>query len=237
VASGGESLGGELLSWGRACLGVNINELYGQTECNMVISSCDAWFPSKAGAMGKPVVGHHVSVIDQEGRNSPPGVEGDIAILTPDPVAFLGYWRNPEATQSKFRGAWLITGDRGAVDDDGYMYFVGRGDDVITSAGYRIGPGEIEDCLLRHSAVSSVGVVGVPDATRTEVVTAFVVLATGVQASASLIAELQQHVRSRLGGHQYPRQVHFVKELPLTITGKIIRGQLRAWAINASGVY
>jgi acetyl-CoA synthetase len=237
VASGGESLGGELLSWGRACLGVNINEFYGQTECNMVISSCDAWFPSRAGAMGKPVVGHHVAVIDQEGRNSPSGVEGDIAILTPDPVAFLGYWRNPEATQSKFRGAWLITGDRGAIDDDGYVYFVGRGDDVITSAGYRIGPGEIEDCLLRHSAVSSVGVVGVPDAARTEVVTAFVVLATGVQPSASLIAELQQHVRSRLGGHQYPRQVHFIEELPLTITGKIIRRQLRAWAVNASGVY
>lgn len=232
VASGGESLGAELMSWGRACLGVSINEFYGQTECNMVISSCDAWFPSRAGAMGKAVLGHKVSIIDQEGRVLAPGEEGDIAVLTPDPVSFLGYWGNSEATKSKFRGAWLITGDRGTMDAEGYVQFVGRIDDVITSAGYRIGPGEIEDCLLRHSAVRSVGVVGMPDAARTEVVTAFVVLASGVQASASLIGELQQHVRIRLGGHQYPRQIRFVDELPLTITGKIIRRELRRWAID-----
>lgn len=230
IASGGESLGAELLDWSRRELGVGINEFYGQTECNMVVSSCDAWFPGKPVAMGKPAPGHDVRIIDDNGVVLPPGEEGHIAVRRPDAVMFLGYWRNPAATADKYIGDWLVTGDRGSVDADGYISFLGRADDVITSAGYRIGPGEIEDCLLRHEAVASAGVVGVPDALRTEVVTAFVVLRDGQEGTPALAAALQAHVRERLGGHQYPRAVHFLDKLPMTVTGKIIRRELKAIA-------
>lgn len=230
IASGGESLGGELLSWAKEELGVSINEFYGQTECNMIVSSCSAWFPGKPGAMGKPVPGHDVAIIDDDGNPLPAGEEGNIAVRSPDPVMFLGYWRNPSATEEKLIGDWLVTGDRGFRDEDGYLHFLGRADDVITSAGYRIGPGEIEDCLIKHPAVASAGVVGVPDKTRTEIVTAFVTLRPGYDGGQSLATELQEHVRSRLGGHQYPRAVHFLRELPMTVTGKIIRQELRKLA-------
>ncbi len=230
IASGGEALGEELLGWGREELGVEINEFYGQTECNMVLSSCDAWFPSKPGAIGKAVPGHEVAIVDEGGRVLPPDVEGDIAIREPDPVMFLGYWNNAEATAGKYCQGWLVTGDRGTMDEEGYVHFVGRLDDVITSAGYRIGPGEIEDCLLKHPAVALAGVVGVPDALRTEVVTAFVVLRAGFEAGDGLVAELQGRVRERLGAHQYPRRIVFAARLPMTITGKILRRELRAIA-------
>ncbi len=230
VASGGESLGSELLTWGRERLGVTINEFYGQTECNMVVSSCDTWFAPKAGAIGKSTPGHAVAVIGDQGEVLLPGEEGDIAVLSPDPVMFLNYWQNESATRDKFRGAWLITGDRGRTDQDGFITFVGRSDDVITSAGYRIGPGEIEDCLIQHPAVMSAGVVGIPDAMRTEIVTAFVVLHAGFGASTELARELQEHVRTRLGGHQYPRAVHFIDALPMTVTGKVMRRELRRLA-------
>ena len=230
VASGGESLGGELLQWGRDELGVKINEFYGQTECNMVVSSCDAWFEAKPGAIGKPTPGHDVAVVGEQGEVLAAHQEGDIAIRAPDPVMFLSYWRNEAATREKFRGAWLLTGDRGRTDENGFIEFVGRSDDVITSAGYRIGPGEIEDCLIKHVAVNSAGVVGAPDPTRTEIVTAFVVLREGFEPSRALETDLQEHVRSRLGGHQYPRAVHFVSELPMTVTGKVMRRELRKLA-------
>jgi acetyl-CoA synthetase len=235
VASGGESLGGELLAWGHDELGVAINEFYGQTECNVIVSSCVPWFPARPGAIGKPVPGHEVAIVGEAGEILPTGHEGDIAVRAPDPVMFLGYWRHEAATRDKFRGDWLITGDRGIADADGFIHFLGREDDVITSAGYRIGPGEIEDCLLKHPAVASAGVVGVPDPARTEVVTAFVVLRPGHAPSAELRSELQGHVRSRLGAHQYPRAVHFIDALPATVTGKIVRRELRAQAagINA----
>jgi acetyl-CoA synthetase len=228
VASGGESLGGELLAWGEAELGVRINEFYGQTECNVVVSSCGAWFRARAGAIGKPAPGHEVAVVGDAGDLLAAGLEGDIAIRAPDPVMFLGYWNNDAATVAKFRGDWLITGDRGSIDGDGFVHFIGRSDDVITSAGYRIGPGEIEDCLLKHPAVALAGVVGVPDATRTELVAAFVVLRPEHAGSPELASELQAHVRARLGGHQYPRVVRFIAELPTTVTGKVIRRELRA---------
>ncbi len=232
VASGGESLGGELLSWGQEALGVQINEFYGQTECNMVVSSCDSWFTPRPGAIGRPVPGHDVAVIDEEGEACLPGQEGDIAVRAPDPVMFLGYWRNSAATHDKFRGPWLLTGDRGKVDENGFITFVGRSDDVITSAGYRIGPGEIEDCLTQHPAVGSAGVVGTPDPMRTEIVTAFVVLRPGFEPTRDLERALQEHVRSRLGGHQYPRVVRFIAELPMTVTGKVMRRELRSLAAH-----
>ena len=227
LGSGGESLGPELLQWGRDTFGLTINEFYGQTECNMVLSSCEALFPSKPGAIGKAAPGHDVEIIDDAGRVLPAGEIGAIAVRRPDPVMFLGYWNNRQATQEKFIGDWLITGDTGTKDADGYVTFVGRNDDVITSAGYRIGPGPIEDCLLGHPAVRMAAVVGAPDAERTEIVKAFVVLREGFEPDDALTRELQDHVRTRLAAHEYPRQVRYVDSLPMTTTGKIIRRELR----------
>ncbi|MEO8159299.1 MAG: acyl-CoA synthetase [Betaproteobacteria bacterium] len=227
LASGGESLGPELLQWARDTFGLTINEFYGQTECNMVLSSCEALFPVKPGAIGKAAPGHDVEIVDAEGQVLPPGTIGAIAVRAPDPVMFLGYWNNPAATREKFTGDWLITGDTGTKDADGYVTFVGRDDDVITSAGYRIGPGPIEDCLLGHPAVRLAAVVGAPDAQRTEIVKAFVVLREGYAPDEALTRELQDHVRTRLAAHEYPRQVSYVDSLPMTTTGKIIRRELR----------
>ena len=227
VASGGESLGVELLDWGQRNLGLLINEFYGQTECNMLVSSCSALFAPRPGAMGKAVPGHQVEIINLQGEIQAPSHEGHIALRAPDPVMFLNYWANPQATQEKFVGEYLLTGDMGIRDEEGYFTFVGRDDDVITSAGYRIGPGPIEDCILSHPAVSMVAVVGVPDEERTEIVTAFVILHEGIEGSDTLKQEIQNHVRERVAAHEYPRAVHFVDELPMTTTGKIIRKQLR----------
>ncbi len=228
VASGGETLGSELLDWGRQTFGVTINEFYGQTECNMIVSSCAAVMEPKPGIMGRPVPGHDVAVIDGSGQRLGPGQLGLIAVHRPDPVMFLQYWNNPQATAAKFIGDWLVTGDQGELDADGYIRFVGRDDDVITSAGYRIGPGEIEDCLIGHPAVRMAAVVGVPDPLRTEIVKAFIVLQDGVRPSDELAAEIQAHVKTRLAAHEYPRAVEFVDSLPMTTTGKIIRRELRS---------
>jgi acetyl-CoA synthetase len=227
VASGGESLGAELIGWGREVLGLTINEFYGQTECNMVVSSCADWFDGRPGAIGRAVPGHDVQIVDDAGRVVETGRPGNIAVRAPDPVMFLGYWNNPKATDEKFAGEFLLTGDSGIKDADGFIHFVGRSDDVITSAGYRIGPGPIEDCLLGHPSVRYVAVVGVPDEQRTEIVKAFVVLAGGVSASDELTKELQDHVRRRLSAHEYPRAVAYVDALPMTPTGKVIRAELR----------
>ncbi|CAJ9863552.1 acyl-CoA synthetase [Burkholderia pseudomallei] len=227
VASGGESLGAELVSWGRDAFGVTINEFYGQTECNVVLSSCSALFEPRAGTIGKAAPGHRVAIVDDAGNALPPGVTGNIGVRAPDPVMFIGYWRRLEATREKFAGDFLLTGDLGIADADGFIRFVGRNDDVITSAGYRIGPGPIEDCLLEHPAVRMAAVVGVPDAVRTEIVKAFVVLNAGYEGSAALARELQTHVKTRLAAHEYPRALAFVDSLPMTATGKIIRRALR----------
>ncbi len=227
IASGGESLGEELLQWGRDTFGLSINEFYGQTECNMTVASCAALFEARPGAIGKAVPGHDVGILDDSGRAVPAGERGHIAVRRPDPVMFLGYWNNENATSEKFIGDWLISGDTGRMDPDGYITFVGRNDDVITSAGYRIGPGPIEDCLLSHPAVRMAAVVGVPDAQRTEVVKAFIVLRHGFAPSELLTKELQDHVRTRLAAHEYPRQMRYLDSLPLTTTGKIIRRELR----------
>jgi acetyl-CoA synthetase len=235
LASGGESLGEELLDWGRATFGLTINEFYGQTECNIVVGNSAPLFPVRPSAMGRAVPGHRVAIVDPAtGTPLPPGELGVIGIARPDPVMFLGYWNNPEATARKFAGSWLLTGDLGRQDEEGYFWYVGREDDVITSGGYRIGPGEIEECLLRHPAVAMAAAVGVPDPVRTEVVAAFIVLRPGQAPSESLAAELQDFVRRRLGAHEYPRRVHFVPELPLTATGKIMRRVLREQAASPS---
>ncbi|MDQ4061497.1 MAG: acyl-CoA synthetase [Pseudomonadota bacterium] len=227
LASGGESLGGEVLVWGQEALGLTINEFYGQTECNLVLSSCGAIGVVRPGTIGKPVPGHEVAVIDAEGRPVRPGETGQIAVRRPDPVMFLEYWGRPEATQAKFIGDWMMTGDQGVMDEDGYIRFFGRDDDVITSAGYRIGPGEIEDCLIRHPAVSLAAAVGKPDPLRTEIVKAFVVLKPGFEPSDTLARDIQNFVRQRLSAHEYPREISFIDTMPLTSTGKVIRRLLR----------
>jgi acetyl-CoA synthetase len=227
VGSGGESLGAETLEWGREALGLTINEFYGQTECNLVLASCAMLGVSRPGAIGKPVPGHEVAVIDEQGRPARPGETGQIAVRRPDPVMFLNYWGRPEETREKFVGDWMTTGDQGCVDEDGYFHFIGRDDDVITSSGYRIGPGEIENCLLGHPAVALAAAVGKPDPVRTEIVKAFVVLKEGYAASEALAADLQSFVRERLSAHEYPREIAFVDQMPMTTTGKIIRRLLR----------
>jgi acetyl-CoA synthetase len=227
VGSGGEALGAETYEWGKDALGLVINEFYGQTECNLVLSSCALIGVSKPGAIGKPVPGHMVAVIRRDGTRCAPGELGQVAIRRPDPVMFLEYWGQPQATQAKFIGEWMTTGDQGLVDEQGYFTFVGRDDDVITSAGYRIGPGEIEDCLIRHPAVALAAVVGKPDPLRTEIVKAFVVVKSGVEPSEELAAGIQDFVRTRLSAHEYPREVAFIDEMPMTTTGKVIRRLLR----------
>jgi acetyl-CoA synthetase len=228
IGSGGETLGEGLLAWGREVFGLTINEFYGQTECNLVVGNCAGLMDVKPGHMGRAVPGHEVGIVDDEGTPLPDGAHGNIAVKRPDPVMFLKYWNNPEATEKKFASDWLLTGDTGTRDAEGYFRFVGRDDDVITSGGYRIGPGEIEDCLLKHPAVAMAAAVGVPDDLRTERVKAFVVLREGQDASDALAAELQAHVKARLAAHEYPREVAFVDSLPMTATGKIIRKDLRA---------
>ena len=224
VASGGEPLGAQMLAWGRDALGVEINEFYGQTECNMVASSCSASFRAKAGCIGKPVSGFEIAVLD--GDTATDG-EGDVAIRRGAASMMLGYWNRPEETAAKYRGDWMLTGDRGVWEGD-FLRFVGREDDVITSSGYRIGPAEIEDCLLTHPAVATVGVVGKPCDLRTEVVKAYVVVKEGAHVGA---AELQVWVKDRLASYSYPREIEFLEALPMTVTGKVIRGELKQRAL------
>ncbi len=230
VAAAGEALGAETLAWGHDALGLTINEAYGQTECNLVLASCAAISVSRPGFIGKAVPGHEVAIIRPDGSLCEADQQGEIAVRRPDPVMFLGYWRNEAATQAKFVDDWMKTGDQAVQDADGYVRFVGRDDDVITSSGYRIGPGEIEDCLLRHEAVALAAVIGKPDALRTEIVKAFVVLKEGRRGTPDLALELQAFVRRRLSAHEYPREIAFREELPMTTTGKIIRRLLRAEA-------
>ncbi|ESR24126.1 AMP-binding protein [Lutibaculum baratangense] len=227
VMSAGEPLGREVYEWSREAMGLTVDEAYGQTECNLVLGSCSALGVSRAGRIGRVVPGHEVAVIDGEGRAVRPGEIGQIAVRAPDPVMFLSYWEKPEATAAKFLGSWMLTGDQGTMDEEGYVGFVGRDDDVITSAGYRIGPGEVEDCLVAHPAVALAAVVGQPDPLRTEIVKAFVVLREGFAPDETLAREIQAFVRGRLSAHEYPREIAFIEEMPLTATGKVIRRLLR----------
>lgn len=234
VFSGGEALGKETYEWGLDALGLSINEGYGQTECNLVLVSCSKIGACKAGSMGKPTPGREVAVIRSDGKVCEIGETGEIAIKRPEPVMFLKYWDRPDATEDKFLGDWMLTGDQGVVDEDGYFFFVGRDDDIITSAGFRIGPGEIEDCLIGHPSVKLAAAVGKPDPIRTEIIKCYVVLEDNVPAGDGLKADISSFVRSRLSAHEYPREIEFVAEMPLTTTGKVIRREFRQRAIEES---
>ncbi|HLJ65449.1 MAG TPA: AMP-binding protein [Stellaceae bacterium] len=228
VMSGGESVGKEILEWANRTLGAAVNEAYGQTECNLVLGNCARVLAPKPGSLGRALPGHVAAIVDDTGLPVPVGEVGNIAFRRPDPVMMLEYWRNPNATAEKFAGDWLITGDLGFSDEEGYFWFRGRADDVITSAGYRIGPWEIEDALMRHPAVAMAAVIGVPDPVRTESIKAFIVPAPGVVPNAELADEIRDSVRTRLAKHEYPRAIEFVETLPMTATGKILRRELHA---------
>jgi acetyl-CoA synthetase len=227
IGSGGETLGQELLEWGRNVMDVTINEFYGQTECNLIVGCCSEIMEIRPGSMGRPIPGHVVDVLDENATPLEAGSVGEIAVKRPDPVMFLSYWRNPDATQNKYIGDWLLTGDLAEKDAEGYFWFKGRKDDVITSAGYRMGPAEIEDCLMKHPAVAMAAVVGVPDLVRTEIVKAFIVLKQGMTSGPALEADIRDFVRVRLAAHEYPREIEFIRELPMTATGKIMRKELK----------
>jgi len=227
IGSGGETLGEELLAWGRETMGVSINEFYGQTECNLVVGCCADVMEIRPGSMGRAIPGKMVAVVDEKGQPVSPGTIGEIAVKRPDPVMFLEYWKNPEATTRKFIGEWLLTGDMAKMDGDGYFWFNGRSDDIITSSGYRIGPAEIEDCIMKHPAVVMVAVVGAPDPVRTEVVKAFIVLKADQKPSTDLEEEIRSFVKTRLAAYEYPRKIEFVNDLPMTVTGKIMRKKLK----------
>jgi acetyl-CoA synthetase len=227
IISGGESVGKELHEWSTGALGVPINEMFGQTECNLVLASNGNMMPVKPGSLGRAVPGHVAGIVDDSGQPLAAGTIGNLAFRGPDPVMMLEYWQNPEATRNKYADGWLITGDLASCDEDGYFWFHGRADDVITSAGYRIGPSEIEDALARHPAVVMAAAVGVPDPVRTESIKAFVILKEGISPRPALIEEVRNFVREHLAKHEVPRDIEFVATLPMTTTGKILRRVLR----------
>jgi acetyl-CoA synthetase/medium-chain acyl-CoA synthetase len=226
----GEPLNPEVIAAWQAGTGLTIHDGYGQTETVLLVANYPC-LPVKPGSMGKPLPGFDVAIIDADsGQELPAGQEGDIAVrVKPQrPIGlFREYWKNPAETRNAFRGDWYITGDRGRRDEDGYFWFVGRADDVIISAGYRIGPFEVESALLEHAAVVESAVVASPDEMRGAVVKAFVVLAPGYQPSSALATDLQEHVKRLTAPYKYPREVEFVAELPKTISGKIRRVELR----------
>ena len=231
VGSGGEALGEDLLEWGKQILGVGINEFYGQTECNLTVSNCGAIMPTKQGSIGKPVPGHEVRIINENGELiKEPGLDGEIIVKSDTPVSFLKYWENDKATKQKVKDGWLYTGDFAYKDEEGYFYFKGRKDDIINTSGYRVGPSEVEDAVLSHPKVSMVAVIGIPDKLRGHVIKAFVVPRdhNNVLAENEILKRsIQNHVKLKLAAHEYPRLIEFVHELPLTTTGKIIRKDLR----------
>jgi acetyl-CoA synthetase len=226
--SGGESLGAELLDWVRLTFGIEVHEGYGQTECNLSVGNNTRLFPIRPGSMGKATPGFDVRIIDDKGNEMPRGERGIIGVRQPNPVTMIEYWKNPEATTKKYAGGFLLTGDLGRQDEDGYFWYLSREDDVITTAGYRVGPSEIEDCLLRHPAVAMSAVVGIPDPVRTESIKAWIVLRPGFAPSDILARDIQDFVKVKLAAHEYPRFVQFADSLPMTATGKVLRRDLRA---------
>ena len=227
ILTGGESLGAELLGWVRATFGIDAHEIYGQTECNLVVGNNARLFPIRPGSMGRPIPGFDVRIVDEQGVEQPDGERGIVGVRKPNPCMMLEYWRNPEATAKKYAGEFLLTGDLGIRDADGYFWYVSREDDVITSAGYRIGPSEIEHTLMKHPAVAMAAVVGIPDPIRTEAIKAWIVLRPQFAPSDELAREIQDFVKVQLAAHEYPRHVQFTDSLPMTATGKVLRRELR----------
>ena len=247
IMSAGEAVGDAVFAYTRDELGVIVNEMFGQTEINYVVGNCSMFWDAKPGSMGKAYPGHRVAVIDDAGRECAVGVQGDVAVNRfdihgePDPIFFLGYWKNPAATEAKFTGNWCRTGDMARRDADGYLWYDGRADDVFKAAGYRIGPGEIENCLVKHAAVANAAVVPKPDRERGALVKAYVVLAPDfaaqrvLQAGAGAVADfdrtltaaLQAHVKGLLAPYEYPKEIEFIEALPMTTTGKVQRRVLR----------
>jgi acetyl-CoA synthetase len=233
MMSAGESVGGTLFDWCRNAFGLTVNEMYGQTEANYIVGNSALRWPARPGSIGRPYPGHRVALIDDAGRVLPPGELGEIAVNRfdrhghPDPVFFLGYWRNEAATQAKLVGDWWRTGDLATLDGDGYLWYGGRADDMFKAAGYRIGPSEIENCLVQHPGVVNAAVVPRPDPERGNVVKAYVVLAPDHSPSEALVEELQRHVRGKLAPYEYPKEIEFIAELPMTTTGKVQRRILR----------
>ena len=237
VMSAGESVGDAVFGYCEQQLGVTVNEMFGQTEINYIVGNCARLWPARPGSMGRPYPGHRIAVLDDDGNECAPGVAGDVAVHRrdihghADPVFFLGYWKNEAATRAKFSGdpsdSWCRTGDMAVADADGYLWYQGRSDDLFKAAGYRIGPSEIENCLVKHPAVANAAVVPKPDAERGAVVKAFVVLAPGFVGTPALVAELQRHVRGKLAPYEYPKEIEFIDALPMTTTGKVQRRVLR----------
>ena len=241
IMSAGEAVGDAVFAYCREALGVTVNEMFGQTEINYIVGNCamnedtadGVGWPARPGSMGRAYPGHRVAVIDDDGAECAAGVPGDVAVHRfdlhgdPDPIFFLGYWHQPEATEQKFSGDWCRTGDLAVRDEDGYLWYRGRADDVFKSAGYRIGPSEIENCLVKHPAVANAAVVPKPDAARGNLVKAYVVLAPGHAPSDALVEALQQHVRGQLAPYEYPKDIEFIDQLPMTTTGKVQRRVLR----------
>ena len=233
IMSAGEAVGTTVFEWARDALGVTINEMFGQTEMNYIVGNSQSQWPAKPGSMGRPYPGHRIAILDDEGNERPRGETGEVAIHrrapdgTLDPVFFLEYFENPEGTRAKFTGDWCRTGDIAMADADGYLWYQGRADDMFKAAGYRIGPSEIENCLVRHPAVANAAVVPSPDETRGNVVKAFIVLAPGHTASRALEDDIAQHVRRHLAPYEYPKEIEFIDKLPMTTTGKVQRRVLR----------
>ncbi len=233
IMSAGEAVGTTVFSWAQQALGVTINEMFGQTEMNYIVGNSHTLWPAKPGSMGRPYPGHRIAVIDERGVEAKRGEPGEIAVhrVAPDgsadPVFFIEYQDNAEATRAKYSGDWCRTGDVATMDEDGYLWYQGRADDMFKVASYRIGPSEIENCLVKHPAVANAAVVPSPDETRGNVVKAFIVLAPGFAPSESLVADIQQHVRQFLAPYEYPRQIEFIDALPMTTTGKVQRKLLR----------
>ena len=234
IMSAGEAVGSAVFDWCRDELGVTVNEMFGQTEINYIVGNSYLQWPAKSGSIGRPYPGHRVAVLDDDGRVCPPGQTGEVAANRhdphgePDPVFFIEYWKNPEATAAKFgRDGWCRTGDLAYADDDGDLWYQGRADDMFKAAGYRIGPSEIENCLVKHAAVANAAVVPSPDPERGNVIKAFVVLIPGFEPSEELVAQLRGHVREKLAPYETPREIEFIDALPMTTTGKVQRRVLR----------
>ncbi len=245
IMSAGEAVGDAVFDYCEKQLGVRPNEMFGQTEINYIVGNCGKYWPSKPGSMGRPYPGHRVKVIDDAGQECAVGTPGDVAVNRfdihghPDPVFFLGYWNNEAATAAKYTGDWCRTGDIAVRDADGYLWYQGRSDDMFKAAGYRFGPGVVENCLVKHPAVANAAVVPKPDAARGALVKAYVVLAPDyvaarensargeAQFDKNLVAELQAHVKGKLAPNEYPKEIEFVDALPMTTTGKVQRRVLR----------